>query len=71
MDAHCMADRAAPYAPDRKVERPIAHLAGLRGVLQVDDYAGYKVLAVARCGSPSARLLPGAKLMFSSLWSIA
>jgi transposase len=33
------------YAPDRKAERPIAHLAGFRGVLQVDGYAGYKVLA--------------------------
>src|SRR3954464_8723957 len=33
------------YAPDRKAVRPIAHLAGFRGVLQVDGYAGYKVLA--------------------------
>jgi transposase len=33
------------YAPDRKAERPIAHLAGFRGILQVDGYAGYKVLA--------------------------
>jgi transposase len=33
------------YAPDRKAERLIAHLAGFRGVLQVDGYAGYKVLA--------------------------
>src|SRR6185312_8143846 len=33
------------YAPDRKAERPIAHLAGFCGVLQVDGYAGYKVLA--------------------------
>jgi transposase len=33
------------YAPDRKAERPIAHLAGFRGVLQVDGYAGHKVLA--------------------------
>lgn len=33
------------YAPDRKAERPIAHLAGFKGVLQVDGYAGYKVLA--------------------------
>ena len=24
------------YAPDRKAERPIGHLAGFRGVLQVD-----------------------------------
>jgi transposase len=33
------------YAPDRKAERPIAHLVGFRGVLQVDGYGGYKVLA--------------------------
>jgi transposase len=33
------------YAPDRKAARLIAHLAGFRGVLQVDGYAGYKVLA--------------------------
>ena len=33
------------YAPDRTAERPIAHLAGFRGVLQVDGYGGYKVLA--------------------------
>jgi transposase len=33
------------YAPDRKAERPIAHLAGYCGILQVDGYGGYKVLA--------------------------
>jgi transposase len=33
------------YAPDRKAERPIAHLVGFKGVLQVDGYGGYKVLA--------------------------
>src|ERR1700726_524651 len=33
------------YAPDRKAVRPIAHLAGFRGILQVDGYAGYKALA--------------------------
>lgn len=33
------------YASDRKAERPIAHLAGFRGILQVDGYAGYKVPA--------------------------
>jgi transposase len=33
------------YAPDRKAERLIAHLAGFRGVLQVDGYGGYKVMA--------------------------
>lgn len=33
------------YAADRKAERPIAHLAGFGGVLQVDGYAGYRALA--------------------------
>jgi hypothetical protein len=33
------------YAPDRKAERPMAHLAGFKGVLQVDGYAGYRPLA--------------------------
>ena len=33
------------YAPDRKAERPIAHLAGFSGILQVDGYAGYRALA--------------------------
>ncbi|HJY18960.1 MAG TPA: IS66 family transposase [Xanthobacteraceae bacterium] len=33
------------YAPDRKAERPISHLAGFKGILQVDGYGGYRVLA--------------------------
>jgi transposase len=33
------------YAPDRKAERPMAHLAGFTGVLQVDGYGGYRALA--------------------------
>src|SRR5882757_32056 len=33
------------YAPDRKAERPIVHLAGFKGILQVDGYAGYPKLA--------------------------
>ena len=33
------------YAPDRKAERPKAHLAGFHGVLQVDGYAGYRAIA--------------------------
>ncbi len=32
------------YAPDRKAERPIAHLSGFSGILQVDGYAGYNKL---------------------------
>ena len=33
------------YAPDRTASQPITHLAGFKGVLQVDGYAGYRVLA--------------------------
>lgn len=33
------------YAPDRKAERVVSHLAGFRGVLQVDGYGGYRMLA--------------------------
>ena len=33
------------YAPDRKAERPIAHLAGFLGILQTDGYEGYRTLA--------------------------
>jgi transposase len=33
------------YAPDRRGERPREHLAGFRGVLQVDGYAAYGALA--------------------------
>lgn len=32
------------YAPDRKGERPLAHLAGFNGILQVDGYGGYAKL---------------------------
>ena len=33
------------YAPDRTAGRPIAHLSGFAGVLQVDGYAAYESLA--------------------------
>ena len=33
------------YAGDRKAERPITHLAGFGGVLQVDGYSGYRTMA--------------------------
>jgi transposase len=33
------------YAPDRKAEQPIKHLAGFKGVMQVDGYGGYRPLA--------------------------
>ena len=32
------------YAADRKAERPVAHLSGFTGVLQVDGYEGYRAL---------------------------
>jgi transposase len=35
------------YAPDRKAERPAAHLQGFTGILQVDGYAGYAGLAAS------------------------
>ncbi len=57
------------YAPDRKAEQPLRHLAGFAGMLQVDGYAGYKALAsrnavsLAFCwahvrGSSSSLLMP-------------
>ena len=33
------------YAPDRKAERLFSHLAGFKGVLQVDGYNAYPKLA--------------------------
>src|SRR6185312_4250740 len=33
------------YAPDRTAQRSATHLAGFQGVLQVDGYEAYKVLA--------------------------
>lgn len=36
------------YAPDRKAERPEAHLVGFTGTLQVDGYAGFETLAAKR-----------------------
>src|SRR6185436_15570039 len=36
---------AYAYAPDRRAERPSAHLERFSGVLQVDGYAGYRALA--------------------------
>lgn len=32
------------YSPDRRAERPAAHLSRFRGVLQVDGYAGFETL---------------------------
>jgi transposase len=35
------------YSPDRKAERPAAHLESFRGILQVDGYAGFERLTAA------------------------
>lgn len=53
------------YAPDRKAERPAAHLRGFRGVLQVDGYAGYRALA-DRTATPS-----GGQVELAFCWSHA
>lgn len=36
------------YAPDRKAERPEAHLGEFEGILQVDGYGGYTALTRRR-----------------------
>jgi hypothetical protein len=54
--AHLLANQSANYrsqgcrpegGPHRRItaERPIAHLEGFKGTLQVDGYAGYRKLA--------------------------
>ena len=49
------------YSPDRKAERPAAHLSGFSGVLQVDGYAGFERLttsggvALAACWAHARR----------------
>ena len=45
------------YAPDRKADRPIVHLAGFKGILQVDGYAGYGKLVERGDVQRSARIL--------------
>jgi transposase len=46
------------YSPDRKAERPAAHLSSFRGVLQVDGYAGFETLV-------------GAKIALAACWAHA
>jgi transposase len=49
------------FAPDRKAERPAAHLEHFKGVLHVDGYAGFERLAskegvvLAACGAHTRR----------------
>jgi transposase len=38
------------YAPDRKAENVVRHLAGFAGILQVDGYTGYRVLHATTVG---------------------
>ena len=45
------------YSPDRKGERPRDHLAGFRGFLHADAYAGYDALYRPTGGQPS-RIIP-------------
>jgi transposase len=47
------------YSPDRKAERPAAHLEGFRGVLQVDGYAGFE------------RLTAGGNIVLAACWAHA
>ncbi|CAA9525929.1 MAG: Mobile element protein [uncultured Sphingomonadaceae bacterium] len=42
------------YSRDRRAEHPVGHLAGYRGILQADAYAGYN--ALFRADRPSAPL---------------
>jgi transposase len=56
-DDRASGDATAPavlyrYAPDRKAERPKAHLAGWSGALQADGYAGFNALYEARGTDP-------------------
>lgn len=45
------------YEPDRKAERPRAHLAGYRGTLHVDGYAGFE------------QLTAGGKISLAGCWA--
>jgi transposase len=49
------------FAPDRKAERPVAHLAHFKGILHVDGYVGFeRLLAMAISCSPPAGRTRGA-----------
>ena len=49
------------YTPDRRGEHPRAHLAGFRGILQADGYAGLPgSTRVATSMRPPVGLMPGA-----------
>lgn len=68
------------YAPNRKAEQPIAHLADFAGIVQVDGYAGYRPLARKNsvqspsaghmCADASTSLpLPDLRPLPARLWS--
>ena len=42
------------YASDRTAERPMSHLEGFTGILQVDGFAGYRKRK--RCAAPTFRM---------------
>ena len=41
------------YSPDRRAERPAAHLKRFRSVLQVDGYTGFEQLTIRGDGCPA------------------
>ena len=47
------------YSPDRKAERPAAHLASFRGIVQVDGYPGFE------------RLTDGGDILLAACWAHA
>ena len=56
------------YSPDRKAERPTAHLEGFRGVLQVDGYAGFERLTT--CGDALAEAIRYALARWATVCSL-
>ena len=51
------------YSRDRRGVHPQAHLAGYRGILQADAYAGFgELYAATRAGGPSPRRCAGPML---------
>jgi transposase len=59
------------FSPDRKGERPRTHLAGFRGVIQADAFAGYEALArsAASARGPLGRGPP--RLIHAACWAHA
>src|SRR4029077_13075908 len=57
------------YAPDRKAMRPIAHLAGFRGILQVDGGACPRAARSADPGAGSKGRAEKAEVRLAFCWS--